>query len=563
MNYTIINKSNTFAVLIMISFLTFSSLCFCQTISDVREVKAENTIQKYVMFNGSTDVKQINETGNLHPDNFSAFSKDTIPNDTGMTKQADTIRNTKDEKKDEKIVKSNDTAKTEEGKIKSYDSTRFNMFGDLLRDDTLYNKKYPIWRPIAGVLEQHAFVGLYNRFIANVDFGRVGFNSWSHNIKTGWEWDRDRFGMNFLMHPFSGGNHFMTARSNGYNYWESLPFAFGGSLMWEYFGENTLPSYNDQINTTISGGFYGEILYRLSSNLLDDRTTGYNRFFRELGAAIISPTRFFSRFLQGKLTRVTKEEVYQKEPLNIEISAGMRKANVGNSFGTGPNNTLVNIQLDYGYPFEKREWKPFDFFTIHAGVNLGVGRKIAENVVGYGVLFGKTVQSGKLEMLIGAFQHYDYYDNLTFELGTIGLGGGIMSKYPISKGTYIFTNVHLDLVPLAGNSTRLGPDTSQVRDYTYGGGLETKLETGINFGWASFQVNGNFYWIHTYVGPVGNNYIGIFRPRVTVKLIGNLYAGFEQLVYYSTRNTSDFGNFRSVRTEQRLYLMVNVGNFKL
>ena len=64
------------------------------------------------MFNGSTDVKQINETGNLHPDNFSAFSKDTIPNDTGMTKQADTIRNTKDEKKDEKIVKSNDTAKT-------------------------------------------------------------------------------------------------------------------------------------------------------------------------------------------------------------------------------------------------------------------------------------------------------------------------------------------------------------------------------------------------------------------------------------------------------------------
>jgi hypothetical protein len=166
-------------------------------------------------------------------------------------------------------------------------------------------------------------------------------------------------------------------------------------------------------------------------------------------------------------------------------------------------------------------------------------------------------------MLLGLFQHYDYYDNTTFELGTIGLGGGVMSKYPLSKTTYIFTNIHLGLVPLAGNSTRLGPDTSQVRDYTYGGGLETKLESGINFGWGSIQANGNFYLIHTFVGPVGNNYIGIFTPRVTVRLIGNLNIGFEQMVYYSTRNTADFGNFRGVRTEQRLYLMLNAGNFKL
>ena len=231
--------------------------------------------------------------------------------------------------------------------------------------------------------------------------------------------------------------------------------------------------------------------------MLDDRTTGSERFFRELGAAAISPTRFFSRLLQGKLTRVTKDEVYQKEPLNIEYSGGIRKLNEGRSFWSGTLNAMFNVQLDYGYPFEKREWKPFDFFTVHAGINIGVGRKIFENIVGYGVLFAKNVQSGKLDMLMGLFQHYDYYDNATFELGTIAIGGGIMSKYPVfSKGTYIFTNVHLGIVPLAGNSTRLGPDTSQVRDYTYGGGLETKLETGINFGWASIQINGNFYWIH-------------------------------------------------------------------
>lgn len=546
MKNTKIKKSKVFAVIIVFTFLTISSHSFSQSVLDASEEKAERIIQKFDTINVPEENKEITDTAKTHPEDPSNVQKDSTK-----------------ETKDEKIVKNNDTVKTEEEKIKSYDSTRFNMFGDLLTDDPEYNIKYPLWRPIAGVLEQHVFLGIYNRYIANADYGRVGFNSWTHNVKTGWEWDFDRFGMNFLGHPFSGGSHFMTGRANGYNFWESYPFALGGSILWEYFGENTLPSYNDVINTSISGAFYGEILYRLGSNILDDRTVGLERVMRELGAGVINPTRFFSRLMQGKLKRVMKQEVYQKEPLNCELSIGDRRANVGNSFLTGPGNLIANVQLDYGYPFEKRKWKPYDYFTLHAGVNIGTGRKIVENVIGYGILIGKSVQFGKLETLMGLFQHYDYYDNLAFELGTIAIGGGIMTKYPVSKGTYIFSNVHLGVVPLAGNSTRLGPDDSQFRDYNYGGGLETKLEGGINFGWASIQANGNFYWIHTYVGPSGNNYIGIFRPRVTVRIIGNLNVGFEQLVYYSTRNTVDFGNFRSVRTEQRFYVMYNVGNFKL
>jgi hypothetical protein len=463
----------------------------------------------------------------------------------------------------EKVVKALPDSASNPELIKSVDTTRYNMFGDLLIDDPLFNKKNPLWRPIIGILEVHTALGLYNRYVANEDFGRVGFNSWKHNIKTGWEWDNDRFGMNFLAHPYSGGLHFMSARSNGYSYWESMPFAAGGSLMWEYLGENTLPSYNDIINTTISGAFYGEVLYRLSSNVLDDRTTGTERFFREFSAAVLSPTRFINRLVDGKLTRVTSEEVYQKEPLNVEIAAGVRKLNDGSSFGTGPQNAMSAVQFDYGYPFEKREWKPFDFFTIHAGVNVGVGRKYIENVIGYGVLYGKTIQYGKLETLMGIFQHYDYLDNKTFELGSIAVGGGIMSKYPVTKESYFFTNFHLGIVPLVGNSTRLGPDTSQVRDYTYNGGLESKLESGLNLGWGSIQLNGYYYWLKTYVGPVGTNSIAILRPRITIRLYRNLNMGFEELAYYSSRNTANLGSFQDVRTEQRIYLMLNVGNFKL
>ena len=532
--------------------MTLSSQCYSQSVLDAREEKAKTNIQTFETKNGITENMQINEFGNFRPDITSSFPKDTI-------------KSSKENTKDEKIVKKNDTAKTEESKVKSYDSTKYNMFGNLLDDDSVYNKKYPLWIPALEVLGVHALTGLANRYIFDSPFGRVGFNSWKHNLTTGWEWDTDRFGMNFLAHPYAGGLHFISARSNGYNYWESVPFAFGGSLLWEYLGENSLPSYNDIINTPITGAFYGEILYRLSSNLLDDRTTGTERVLREFGAGILAPTRFFNRLIQGKLSRVTGVEVYQKEPLNIEVASGIRKLNDGNKFWSGPQNLMLNVQLDYGYPLEKRKWKPFDFFTVHAGLNFGSGRKWFENITGYGVLYGKNAQIGKLEMMVGLFQHYDYFDNTTFELGTIGIGAGVMSKYPLplSKESYIFTNFHLGIVPLAGNSTLLGPDTSQVRDYTYGGGVETKLESGINFGWGSIQANGYFYLIHTYVGLVGNNYIGIFRPRVTVKLIGNLNIGFEQLVYYSGRSTSDFGKFQGVRTEQRIYLMFNAGNFKL
>src|SRR5207253_7258198 len=121
----------------------------------------------------------------------------------------------------------------------------------------------------------------------------------------------DRFGINFIGHPYTGTLYFNSARSNGYSYWQSFPFGIEGSLMWEYFGENTKPSYNDIINTPVNGAFLGEILYRISSKILDDRTKGMQRFSRELLAGLIDPMRGVNRLLQGKSFRKTNKEVYQ------------------------------------------------------------------------------------------------------------------------------------------------------------------------------------------------------------------------------------------------------------
>jgi hypothetical protein len=333
--------------------------------------------------------------------------------------------------------------------------------------------------------------------------------------------------------------------------------------MYEYFGENTLPSINDLINTTITGAFLGEISYRLSSVFLDDRATGSERFFRELFAGIINPQRAFSRFLRGRLTRGTSEEIYQKEPLNMTFSAGPHLVNKGRSFGTGSMNGMLTLHLDYGNPFERRSRKLFDYFKLRADLTLGAGRKIVDNVIGHGLLFGGNVHSGNMEMLIGGFQHYDFWDNQTFELGTIAFGPGMISKVPISANSNLYFDVHLGIVPLAGNSTQLGPDTSQFRDYNYGGGAEGKFETTLNLGGAaSATFRGYYYWIHTYVGNAGNNFIGIIKPSIAFQVVDNVSVGFEQLVYFTDRYPRDYPNVHDVRTEQKIFLQVYIENFK-
>jgi hypothetical protein len=438
------------------------------------------------------------------------------------------------------------------------DTTLQNKYGDLLNDDIKLNKKYPLWKPAVEVLGINLFTWSIDRFVSNADFSHIGPSTWSYNLRKGWEWDSDRFGMNFIGHPYSGSMTFNAARSQGYNYWQSVPFSIGGSLMWEYFGENTRPSYNDVINTPINGAFLGEIFYRLSSNILDDRTTGSERAFREIAAGFVDPVRELNRLLQGKAFRKTGAEVYQKEPLNITLFAGMHKINTDKSifYGNGPTEALFNIQLDYGNPYEDVYRKPFDFFRLRTEFSFGTGRKLLDNLTGYGILVGDNAHIGKLSILYGVFQYDDYWDNKTFELGAIGFGGGLFTKYEFSKHIILYTNTHLALVPLAGNSTRFGPDTSQFRDYTYNDGAEAKFESTINFGkYGSASFVYYYFFMHTYFGTPGNNYVSILKPRVTFQIFKNVSLGFEHFIYYDDRYLKNQPGIYSARTEQKVFLL--------
>jgi hypothetical protein len=439
----------------------------------------------------------------------------------------------------------------------SGDNRPKNKYGDLLNDDPAYNKKSPWYVPAVRVATADAFNWAVSKYLFHYEWANISTETWKYNIKHGWVWDDDHFGTNFIGHPHSGNIYFNIARSNGYSYWGSLPYAIGGSLMWEYFGENTRPSKNDLINTPFSGIFLGEVLYRISSNILDDTRRGSSRVWREILAGVINPPRALNRLTQGKMFRVTTKEVYQKEPLNITFSGGLHKINDNNKFGSGATNYNLNMQLDYGDPFEVRHRKPFDVFRLRIESSLGENRKLLENVMGYGILFGKNIIKGDNATLIGGFQYFDYWNNSVFELGSLGFGGGIISQVKLGKNSGLYSSLHLAAVPLAGNNTGYGPDTSLYRDYNFGGGMEAKIEETFHIStFADIGFSGYYYWIHNYENLPGKSIIGILKPRLTFNFSRVFSIGLEHQIFYVNRYLENIPTLHLTTTEQKLFLQV-------
>lgn len=430
-----------------------------------------------------------------------------------------------------------------------------NAYGDLLDDDPKYNPRSSVLIPLLRVTTANIFGWAWVRYVAKASWAKVSLQTWKDNLRGRWEWDADDFGTNFLSHPQAGSDYFNAARSNGYGYWGSLPFAVIGSFEWEYFGENTRPSKNDLINTPISGAFLGEIMYRISSNILDDRKRGSSRVSREIFAMLINPSRGLNRFTQGRMWRVTPHDVYQQEPLNVTLQAGAHRVNTNEKIGSGGTNAIVNLQLDYGDPFEIRRRKPFDVFRVRFESRYGEDKKFVDNILGYGILFGKTRKTDRSATLFGVFQHYDYWSNKVFELGSLGFGPGIISKINIGQNSNLYSGLHAAAVPMAGNSTRFGPDTSEFRDYPFGGGFEGRIEERLNIGnWVSLGFNGYYYWIWNYEGSSGKSRIGILKPFITIHLFKGLGIGLEHHIYYDNRFGDKQPPLHIRTTEQKIFL---------
>jgi hypothetical protein len=240
-----------------------------------------------------------------------------------------------------------------------------------------------------------AFDFLLNRFNRTfIDRGTYDVNlaSIKRNLNSPWVLDNDPFSINQFMHPYQGAMYHGFARSAGLNYLESLGYTFGGSVLWEIAGETTLPSRNDQIASGIGGSLLGEPLFRLASLVLE--RSHMPRFWRELSAAVISPSTGFNRFAYGDRFKGTFPS--RNPAFFTRVQFGMMgTSSVQKSF-TQPltrNEAVADFSVDYGLPGRSSYayHRPFDYFNFQFTSSTG---SRFENIFSRGLLAGRAYGDG-------------------------------------------------------------------------------------------------------------------------------------------------------------------------
>ena len=386
-------------------------------------------------------------------------------------------------------------------------------------DDPERQKKHP-WKAAVETFGINVLVLSFDRYVLDADFAQISLNSIKHNIKNGFVWDNDQFSTNLFAHPYHGGLYFNAARSNGMNFWESIPYSFCGSLMWETTCEIEPPAINDLIATTVGGVCIGEVTYRISDLILDDSKRGGARFWRELLAGVVCPIKAFNRIISGDAWRVRhkyyKYHDYDRIPVNVNISAGGRYIADNNSFVCGEWNPYLNVSLVYGDPFSERARKPYDYFSADVIFGLTGNQPLISSIHLLGRLCGVPCTSTEgIQTEVGIFQHFNYYDSQPVKDGTsdvpfriseaAAVGPGIIYRFPqLGHITKLEQRIFIDAILLGGSLT----DYYNVidRDYNLGSGYSTKINTIIEFGkYGTLSFNADYYRIFTWKGYEGKD----------------------------------------------------------
>lgn len=382
--------------------------------------------------------------------------------------------------------------------------------------DTEVNRsvKHP-WIAAAEVVGINAFVLAFDRFALDAEFVKISPRTVRHNIKTGFVWDNDQFSTNLFAHPYHGGLYFNAARSNGMNFWESVPYAFGGSLMWETVCETEPPAINDLVATTVGGVCLGEITYRISDLIYDDSKSGPARFWRELLGTVVCPMRGLNRIVSGEAWKVRhtggKYHDYDRLPVGLAVSAGYRYLADNNALFRGETNPYVNVGLSYGDPFDESVNRPYDYFTADVTLGLSSNQPIISGIHLLGQLWSAPVYSSNgMQAEFGFVQHFNYYDSQPVKDGSsevpfriseaAAVGPGIIYKFPgVGNLTRLEQRIFVSGILLGGSLS----DYYNVidRDYNMGSGYSAKVHTMMEFGrYGRFFINADLYNIYTWKG---------------------------------------------------------------
>ncbi|GKS59358.1 hypothetical protein YTPLAS18_28850 [Nitrospira sp.] len=388
--------------------------------------------------------------------------------------------------------------------------------------------------PAGEILLYEFLLNLFDRnFVEPQEAYRTNWNTiWKNLTDSKWVIDDDQFKVNQFLHPYGGSIYYGLARSTGLNFWESFLYSVGGSFVWEIAGETTNPSINDMIATPIGGTFLGEPFFRMANLVLED-SNGKPGFWRELGAAVISPPTGFNRFVFGNKFDAVYPSHQPATFLRLEVGGSISSSSRNVSSNVEENGAVGDFTFTHGLPGKPGYTyaRPFDFFDFHL---TAVTANVLESINSYGLLVGTTYASGKTTRGIwGLYGSYDYISPQVFRVSSTALALGTTWQ------TWLSHTVALQGTALAGTGYGAAGRIQQTgeRDYHYGltpqGMLNLRLMVGDRVMW---DVTGRDYYVSDVLSPEqgGWEHIARVESSLTWRVVGR--HGVALRYWYSHRN---------------------------
>lgn len=451
--------------------------------------------------------------------------------------------------------------------------------------DVAYYGKRDFKQAALTVLGLNVGVWAFDRYVQKADFAYISWDSFKENISHGLIWDNDLLSTNMFLHPYHGNLYYNSARSNGFNYWQSGLFAFAGSAMWEFLMEQEYPSTNDIIATPIGGMAIGEVAFRASDLVIKDNTRGWQRFGREAAVFVISPMREITRIINGDAWRYrpTSGRLFGIPNIAAQISVGSRWLRLQNKRADNSYGFTTELRLEYGDRYELSSTTPYDYFKLRANLSIQKSQPVISRLNILGRLISRDIiDTENNDASIGLYQHYDFFDS-----DTISKEGGktpYRLAIPASAGVgFLYKGVdfggwavdacsHVNAVFLGGILT----DHYNVNDRNYNLASGFSVKSGATFIYKNdlLSLSGSYDYFRMYTwgyprdinideedprtlnaeGDESVAYFGVAEARIDYRIAPHFYISGDFTHYMRSTRYRDFDNVKSSSFSTRLML---------
>jgi hypothetical protein len=93
-----------------------------------------------------------------------------------------------------------------------------------------------------------------------------------------------------------------------------------------------------------------------------------------------------------------------------------------------------------------------------------------------------------------------------------------------------------------------------ARTYNMGPGAHAKFETILRFPFGALSLDYSFWWIHTWDGAMGDEFIGMLAPKLRIHIYERLFIGLEYLLYHRVGKYDEYPDRNYKNNEQRLFV---------